>query len=116
MSEGGNHVVAARCPALDHTTLDSFLLKLTMLLPCSEMDQITDLVKKDPERKANTKTPSKSKCDMGLEVRSQFYQQDYQVIAEYLGATTLLNRVWVPDTHLPSGLVANHGLFQKHLV
>lgn len=53
---------------------------------------------------------------MGLEVRSQFYHQEYQVIAKYLGATMLLNHVWVPYTHLPSGLVANYGLFQKHLV
>lgn len=59
---------------------------------------------------------AKSKCDMGLEVRSQFDHQDYQVIAKYLGATMLLNNVWVHYTQMSSGLVANHGLFQKHLV
>lgn len=46
---------------------------------------------------------------MGL-VRSQFYHQDCQFIAKYLGATMFLNHVWVPCTHLPSGLIANHGL------
>lgn len=44
--------------AVQHIPVDFFLLKLMMMLPCSELDQITDLVKKDLERKESTKISS----------------------------------------------------------
>lgn len=54
MSEDGNYAVRN----WPHIPVDFFLLTLMMMLPCSELDQSTDMVKKDPERKENSKISS----------------------------------------------------------